>query len=61
VGNGLYKTIDGGKTWKRLTTGLPPASMALGRIGLALFEKNPNVLYARVDEEVNLGYADREG
>ena len=54
----IYKTTDGGKTWKKLTAGLPAAGTPLGRIGLALFEKNPNIVYARVDEEVNLGYAD---
>ena len=61
LGNGLYKTADGGKTWKRLAAGLPADTIALGRIGLTLFDKNPAILYARVDEEVNLGYADREG
>jgi photosystem II stability/assembly factor-like uncharacterized protein len=61
VGNGLYKTTDGGKTWKRLASGLPGESVALGRIGLTLFEKNPAVVYARVDEEVNLGYSERDG
>ncbi len=60
LGNGLYKTADGGKTWKRLAAGLPADTIALGRIGLTLFDKNPAILYARVDEEVNLGYADRE-
>jgi photosystem II stability/assembly factor-like uncharacterized protein len=61
VGNGLYKTVDGGKTWKKLSAGLPADGIALGRIGLTLFEKNPAVLYARVDEEVNLGYVERDG
>ncbi|HSK09800.1 MAG TPA: hypothetical protein VK911_09495, partial [Vicinamibacterales bacterium] len=59
-GNDLYKTTDGGKTWKKLANGLP-ASASLGRIGLALFEKNPSIIYARIDEEVNLGLAERDG
>jgi photosystem II stability/assembly factor-like uncharacterized protein len=61
VGNGLYKTTDGGKTWKRLTAGLPADNVALGRTGLTVFDKNPAILYARVDEQVNLGYAERDG
>ncbi|MCX6577611.1 MAG: hypothetical protein NTV82_14625 [Candidatus Aminicenantes bacterium] len=59
-GNHLYKSTDGGKTWKKLTTGLP-ADVDLGRTGLAVFEKKPNIIYARLDEEVNLGLAERDG
>ena len=59
-GNHLYKSTDGGKTWKKLTTGLP-AEVDLGRTGLAVFEKKPNIIYARIDEEVNLGLAERDG
>ena len=59
-GNHLYKSTDGGKTWKKLTTGLP-ADVDLGRTGLAVFEKKSNIIYARLDEEVNLGLAERDG
>jgi len=59
-GNHLYKSTDGGKTWKKLTAGLP-ADVDLGRTGLAVFEKKPNIIYARLDEEVNLGLAERDG
>ena len=58
-GNNLYRTTDGGKTWKKLTNGLPDE--ALGRIGLTLFEKNPDILYARLDQGVSLGYTERDG
>jgi photosystem II stability/assembly factor-like uncharacterized protein len=61
IGNGLYKTTDGAKTWKKLTSGLPAENVALGRIGLAAFEKNPNIIYARADEEVSLGFPERDG
>ncbi|RPJ52818.1 MAG: hypothetical protein EHM24_33770, partial [Acidobacteria bacterium] len=60
-GNGIFKSTDGGKSWTKLATGLPANNVALGRIGLAIFEKNPQILYARVDEEVSLGYAERDG
>jgi photosystem II stability/assembly factor-like uncharacterized protein len=59
-GNHIYKTSDGGKTWKKLTNGLP-LDIDLGRTGLAIFEKNPNIIYARVDEEVDLGFNLRDG
>ncbi|MCX6561874.1 MAG: hypothetical protein NTZ26_15365 [Candidatus Aminicenantes bacterium] len=59
-GNNLYKTTDGGKTWKPLESGLPVKAQ-LGRTGLTLLEKKPSVLYARLDEEINLGLAERDG
>ncbi len=59
-GNHLYKTTDGGKTWKKLEGGLPN-QLEVGRAGLAIFAKNPNIVYARIDEEVNLGLAERDG
>ena len=48
-GDYIYKTIDGGKTWKKITTGLPDTKLT-GRIGLAASKSNPNVLYAFVDD-----------
>jgi photosystem II stability/assembly factor-like uncharacterized protein len=59
-GNHLYKTTDGGKTWKELTAGLP-LTINLGRTGLTIFEKNPSIVYARVDEEIDLGFSPRDG
>ncbi|RQV94753.1 T9SS C-terminal target domain-containing protein, partial [bacterium] len=44
--SGVFKTIDGGETWTRLTDGLPPQADNVGRIGLTLCESDPNVLYA---------------
>src|SRR5262245_50809902 len=46
-GSGLHKTTDGGKTWKKLTQGLPTSP--LGRIGLCYYPKDPNVVFALVD------------
>jgi hypothetical protein len=44
AGTGIQKTTDGGKTWTRLETGLPKTGV--GRIGLDLYQKNPNIVYA---------------
>jgi BNR/Asp-box repeat. len=44
----LYKSTDAGKTWKRLTNGLPETKYT-GRIGLAMSKKNSNVVYAFID------------
>ncbi len=46
---GIYKSVDGGKKWKKLTSGLPPGPT--GRIGLAIYEKNPQILMAIVEAE----------
>src|SRR6185436_6950269 len=46
-GSGIWKSIDGGDTWTKLSGGLPTGS--LGRIGLAIFRPNPNVVYAAVE------------
>jgi photosystem II stability/assembly factor-like uncharacterized protein len=61
VGNGILKSTDGGKTWTRLAAGLPASDVPLGRIGLAIYDKNPNILYARVDDEAVLGFPERDG
>ena len=48
-GDHIYKTTDGGKTWKIINNGLPDTKLT-GRIGLAISNSNPNVLYAFVDD-----------
>ncbi|MGA2263773.1 MAG: hypothetical protein ABSH28_20355, partial [Acidobacteriota bacterium] len=44
---GIFKTTDGGRTWKKLTNGLPAG--ATGRIGLAVYRKNPKIVMAIVE------------
>jgi photosystem II stability/assembly factor-like uncharacterized protein len=48
-GSGIWKTVDAGKTWIRLTgNGLPSGD--LGRIGLDVSRSNPNVIYAQIEK-----------
>ncbi|MEY2648493.1 MAG: hypothetical protein RL282_1206 [Bacteroidota bacterium] len=47
-GDNLYKTTDGGKSWRKLTAGLPETKYT-GRVGLSFSKSNPNVVYAYVD------------
>jgi photosystem II stability/assembly factor-like uncharacterized protein len=48
-GSGLFKSTDGGATWKPLAGGLPTAAQGFGRIGLDVARTNPKRLYAVVD------------
>lgn len=43
---GVYKSIDGGRTWNKLTNGLPKL---MGRIGVRVAPSNPNVVYVIVE------------
>jgi photosystem II stability/assembly factor-like uncharacterized protein len=49
AGSGLYKSTDGGKSWTKLTQGLPNAK--LGRIGLDWSRKDPSLVFAIIDSE----------
>ena len=46
-GSGIHKTTDGGKTWSRISSGLPKDHM--GRIGIAMAPSAPQTLYAIVE------------
>src|SRR5438067_3878141 len=60
-GSALYKTTDGGATWKKLEKGLPwdpdakktdtdeEAVRQTGRIGVDFYRRNPNVVYAVIE------------
>ena len=55
-GSGLFKSTDGGDTWRPLTKGLPTfADGGLGRIGIAIAPSNAKRMYASVDARTNAG------
>ncbi|MFN5370765.1 MAG: glycosyl hydrolase [Bacteroidia bacterium] len=45
--SGIYRSVDAGKSWEKLSNGLPGGEM--GRIGLALPPSDPNRIYAIVE------------
>ncbi|HKB64208.1 MAG TPA: hypothetical protein VKC61_00010 [Pyrinomonadaceae bacterium] len=47
TGSAIYKTVDGGATWNKLTKGLPEG--VTGRIGLDIYRRDPNIVYALVE------------
>ncbi|OGD29353.1 MAG: hypothetical protein A2V57_02205 [Candidatus Aminicenantes bacterium RBG_19FT_COMBO_65_30] len=46
-GTAIFKSADGGEIWRKLAGGLPSGN--LGRIGLAIAPKNPDIMYATID------------
>lgn len=46
-GSGIYRTTDGGKTWNKVSDGLPTDQV--GRIGLGFYRKNPKIVMAVVE------------
>jgi len=47
--SGLFKSTDGGETWKKLTNGLPTPAQGLTRIGFCIAPSDSKRLYATVD------------
>jgi photosystem II stability/assembly factor-like uncharacterized protein len=50
-GSGLYRSLDGGSTWQKLAEkdGMPAGE--LGRIGLAISDSDPRVVYALTEAQ----------
>ena len=49
LNSALYKSEDGGTTWKKLENGIPAGKK--GRIAIAIAPSNPNLLYAVIEAE----------
>src|SRR5687767_15601702 len=58
-GSGIWKTIDAGKTWKKLEGGGLPEGL-LGRIGLDVSRSNPNIVYAQMEVGPSTGTGGEE-
>lgn len=54
-GTGLFKSTDGGDTWKPLTKGLPTLEQGLGRIGVGIAPNDSRRIYAMVESNRNGG------
>ncbi len=52
-GSSIYKSIDGGETWNKITKGISGENK--GKIGLAISPMKSNVLYAAVELEKRKG------
>ena len=51
--SGIYKSSDGGETWKKISGGNSgfPEGEKIGRIGIAVYAANPEIIYATVDNQ----------
>ncbi len=58
TGGGLFKSVDGGTTWKQLTQGLPDN---LVQINVAIAASQPQRLYATLATKAEGGYASGKG
>jgi photosystem II stability/assembly factor-like uncharacterized protein len=52
--SGIYKSINGGSTWTKLTEGLPKTD--IGRIGLDVSRSQPRTLYATLETKTTEVY-----
>jgi len=52
----IYKSEDGGEKWTKLAGGLPTGR--IGRIGLDIYQKNPLILYALLENQNSKGGGD---
>ena len=58
-GSGIWKSVDGGDTWKRLQNGLPNSLM--GKIGVTVSRANPKLLYAIIESDEGGLYKSQDG
>ena len=58
-GSSIWKSTDGGDTWKKLTVGLPKAIM--GKIGISVSMANPQRVYAIIESDEGGLYRSDDG
>lgn len=62
AGSGIYKTSDGGKTWKPLLNGLPGGiSHPVGKTSVDVAYSNPKIVYALIEDKSPGLYRSEDG
>lgn len=49
-GSGLYKSVDSGETWEKMTNGLPEE---MGKMSISVSRSNPEKVYALIESDSN--------
>jgi photosystem II stability/assembly factor-like uncharacterized protein len=49
-GSGIYKTTNGGTSWKKIKKGIP--SRPLGRIGIQYHQADPSIVFATIESDM---------
>ncbi|RMG80216.1 MAG: hypothetical protein D6714_15090 [Bacteroidetes bacterium] len=57
--SGIYRSLDGGQTWEKVTQGLPTGD--LGRIGLSFAPSKQGMVYAFVESKDNAIFRSEDG
>jgi photosystem II stability/assembly factor-like uncharacterized protein len=52
-GGAIWKSTDAGRSWAKLTKGMPEGP--LGRIGMDIYRRDPNLVYARIESPKESG------
>lgn len=52
-GSALWKSSDAGRSWTKLTRGIPDGP--LGRVGIDVYRRDPDVLFARIEHAKESG------
>ena len=55
---GLFKSSDGGRTWKKITNGLPAL---IGRIGVKVAPSNPRIVYVVAESKEGSLFRSQDG
>lgn len=58
-GSGLYRTTNGGKTFTKVTKGMPEGDT--GRIGLSYFHSNPKIVIATIENRAGGTFRSTDG
>ena len=55
-GSGIWRSVNRGATWTRLSSGLPTLTDSVGRIALAVSPSRPGTVYAQIGSGASLSY-----